>query len=70
MTTKSYFCIYLLQDIAVCSPENEMCVKNQTLTNQKCLVPCEGLYADIADDTLSQKLDAVHAVVHELAGRM
>ena len=47
-----------------------MCVKNQTLTNQKCLVPCEGLYADIADDTLSQKLDAVHAVVQQLAGRM
>ena len=54
-----------MQDLTYCGPKNEVCVQNQTLGNQKCLVPCEGLYADIADD---QKLDAVYAVVQQKIG--
>ena len=52
-----------------------MCVANQTLKNEKCLVPCEGLYADIADDFLSQelaksneRLQAVHTLVQQKFG--
>ena len=33
-----------------CGPESEGCVANQTLKDESCLVPCSGLYADIADD--------------------
>ena len=45
-----------MQESAYCRPENEKCVANQTLKNPKCLVPCEGLYADITDDFLSQNM--------------
>ena len=37
-----------------CGPEKESCVGNQTLADKSCLVPCTGLYADIADDSLKQ----------------
>ena len=37
-----------------CGPEKETCVANQTLWDDKCLVPCEGLYADIEDDSLKE----------------
>ena len=57
-----------LQELTYCGPKNEVCVQNQTLRNQKCLVPCEGLYADIADDSLNQKLDDVYAVVQQKIG--
>ena len=32
-----------------CGPGEEDCVLNQTLKDESCLVPCSGLYADIAD---------------------
>ena len=32
------------------------------------MVPCEGLYADIADDSLNQKLDDVYAVFQQKIG--
>ena len=57
-----------MQELTYCGPQNEMCVQKQTLENQKCLVPCEGLYADIADDSLNKKLDAVYAVVQQKIG--
>ena len=41
-----------------CGPEKESCVTNQTLKDKSCLVPCTGLYADIADDTLKQNMQA------------
>ena len=40
-----------LQDFIVCGPEKETCVANKTLKDEKCFVPCDGLYADIADDS-------------------
>ena len=43
-----------LQESAFCGPERESCVENQTLRDKSCLVPCTGLYADIADDSLEQ----------------
>ena len=30
-------------------------MKNQSLTDTSCLVPCTGLYADVADDSLHQE---------------
>ena len=44
---------HCLQDFIICGPEKETCVANQTLKDEKCFVPCEGLYADIADDSLN-----------------
>ena len=41
----------LAQDIPFCGPEKEGCVKSQPLKDSSCLVPCHGLYADIADDS-------------------
>ena len=57
-----------MQELAYCGPKNEMCVQNQTSGNQQCLVSCEGLYADIADDSLNQKLDDVYAVFQQKIG--
>ena len=57
-----------MQELAYCSPKNAMCVANQTLKSQKCQVPCEGVYADMPDDLLGQKLDRVYAVVQEKVG--
>ena len=38
-----------------CGPEKEDCVGNQTLKDESCLVPCTGLYADIADHIQTQR---------------
>ena len=46
--------VIIRQEIAFCGPEKETCVANQTLKDEECLVSCEGLYADIADDSLKQ----------------
>ena len=40
----------ILQVLNVCGPEMESCVGNQTLKDKSCLIPCTGLYADVADD--------------------
>ena len=45
----------MLKGVSVCSPRTEDCVANQTLNDENCLVPCGGLYADIADDIDSLK---------------
>ena len=39
----------------------ENCVLNQTLLDESCLVPCAGLYADIANDvdSLQQATEAL-----------
>ena len=39
-----------------CGPEKEICVNNQTLKDESCLIPCTGLYADIVDDSLNEKI--------------
>ena len=36
----------------------ERCVANQTLKDKSCAIPCTGLYADIADDSPKQTLQA------------
>ena len=46
---------------AICGPEKESCVGNQTLRDNNCLVPCTGLYADISDDSLSQAMHSMRA---------
>ena len=38
-----------------CGPGEEGCVSSQTLKDESCLVPCSGLYADIADDSLNRQ---------------
>ena len=50
--------IPVCQDFAFCGLEKETCVAKQTLKDTKCLVPCDGLYADIADnyDTTIQNM--------------
>ena len=40
----------------MCGPEKETCVASQTLKDEECLDPCEGLYADITDDSLKQNV--------------
>ena len=44
------------QEFFSCRLESETCVANQTLKDEKCLVPCDGLYADIADDSDNQNM--------------
>ena len=44
------------QEFATCGPEKEICVRNQTLKDQNCLVSCDGLYADISDGSLKQNV--------------
>ena len=48
----------LLQVFTFCGPEKESCVSKQTLKDKSCLIPCTGLYADIADDSLKQNTQA------------
>ena len=36
-------------------PERAGCVSKQTLKDDSCLVACDGLYADISDDSFQQK---------------
>ena len=40
----------------VCSPEKESCVADQALSDESCLVPCTGLYADITEEHFLQQL--------------
>ena len=44
------------KEFAYCGPEKETCVANQTLNDVNCLVSCDGLYADIEDDSLKQNV--------------
>ena len=48
--------ILICQEANFCGPERESCVKNQTLKDKSCLVSCEGLYADISDDSFKQNV--------------
>ena len=50
--------VLIFQKVISCGPEKESCVANQTLKDKSCLVPCSGLYADIADDSLKQTTQA------------
>ena len=62
----------LAQDIPFCGPEKEGCVKSQPLKDSSCLVPCHGLYADIADDSgmlgvikgMSSCYDCIYLIHH------
>ena len=47
-----------LQDLTFCGPKEENCVANQTIEDASCLIPCTGLYADIADDSLKESMQA------------
>ena len=42
------------QEIPHCGPEKETCVANVTLKDKECLIPCDGLYADIENFDLRQ----------------
>ena len=44
----------LLQEIPYCGREKETCIANVTLRDNECLIPCEGLYADIENFDLRQ----------------
>ena len=46
--------LFIFQDY--CGPEKEVCVASHALDDMNCVVPCEGLYADITDDSLKQDL--------------
>ena len=54
-----------MQDFALCGPWEEICIANQTLKDENCLVPCTGLYADISDDSLKQSTQALERYVTE-----
>ena len=41
-----------LQDVPFCGLDKESCVAKQTLNDKNCLVTCDGLYADVEDDSL------------------
>ena len=47
-----------MQELTICSPEKATCVGKVNLKDETCLVPCDGLYADIVDvdDSLKQKM--------------
>ena len=47
---------YHLQELAFCGPEKANCVTNQTMEDKSCLVPCDGIYAYIMDDSLKEDL--------------
>ena len=54
-----------------CGPEASDCIANQTLDDASCLVPCDGLYADVADDTFYQlKLQTMEDLVKSLEENM
>ena len=44
----------IVQDVAICGPEKEVCVRNQRFKEKNCPVSCNGLYADILDGSLKQ----------------
>ena len=52
-----------LQVLVFCGPDKERCVANQTLRDENCLIPCSGLYADVADDSLKQTMQAFDQTV-------
>ena len=43
-----------LQEIPNCGQEKEECIANATLKDKDCLIPCDGLYADIENFSLKQ----------------
>ena len=43
-----------LQEIPNCGQGKEECIANATLKNKDCLIPCDGLYADIENFDLRQ----------------
>ena len=47
---------FIQQDFTFCDLAKEICVANQTLKGDKCLVPCEGVYASIVDNSLKQNV--------------
>ena len=47
------------QESNICGPDKENCVKDQTFKDKSCLIPCTGLHADIADDSLRQTTQAL-----------
>ena len=47
--------ISFLKELTFCGPQHETCVSKQTLQDDSCLVACDGLYADITDDSLKEK---------------
>ena len=51
----SFYVCFFEQVTPYCGPGQEDCVSNQTLKDESCLVPCSGLYADIADDSRNQQ---------------
>ena len=52
-----------MQEFTYCGFEKESCVEKANLRDKSCLVPCVGLYADIADDSLKQTLQAFDQTV-------
>ena len=46
-----------MQEFTFCGPEKESCVENRTLKDKSCLIPCTGLYADVAVDQNVMKGD-------------
>ena len=44
------------KDVTICGPEKDTCIANLTLKDKSCLVPCDGLYADVADNSLKQNV--------------
>ena len=52
-----------MQDVTFCGPMEEECVANQTLKHKDCLIPCTGLYADIVDVSLKQRVEAIENYV-------
>ena len=47
---------FIQQDFTFCDLAKETCVASQTLKGDKCLVPCEGVYASIVDNSLKQNV--------------
>ena len=47
-----------MQELTICSPEKATCVAKVNMKDEMCLVPCDGLYADMVyvDDSLKQKM--------------
>ena len=52
-----------MQVFTICGPEKESCAANQALRDKNCLVPCSGLYADIADNSLQANMMAGRKLV-------
>ena len=48
-----------LQDVPFCGLDKERCVAEQTLNDKNCLVTCDGLYADVEDDSLKKSVQTL-----------